>query len=425
MSISDIMASTSVLVMLSGDACSPCYTFENNRKKQNRLSPEDLRDILLWATNVQPTMPELFFLVGADEPLNASAISFLEDMGDRVITPLLPIENQESLGIPFSRNQTVVAHNLNELVHQADNIAGRPVILHVERVEIGRLAEGLLSIQDFIGTIRLCLRDIQLLEDHDLQTYEQQLANIADIGLMKQAVGTEVKFRVLNLSALSSDRNRITRCPAGMGFITIGPDGFVYPCSAFYHAGKESSIGSISSIADGLATTNWKRQQCDICGSAQCPGCPFLESSDLAGKEQICKVYEAENRATKELLPRVVQSGYLFDCLRTLKARECATKSQREGGEGLIANEQVHDITFEEFIKALKDLKLATESLGNDSFESGNYKSILNRWSELPEVPPTSQKNIFRRRVQEILTELEQLRHLASAAKQNRSLTEA
>jgi hypothetical protein len=169
---------------------------------------------------------------------------------------------------------------------------------------------------------------------------------------------------------------------------------------------------------------NWNRQQCGICDSIQCPGCPFLESSHLAGKEQICKVYEAENRATQELLPRVARSGYLFDCLRTLKARECATKSQREGGESFVADQQVYDVTFSEFVRALHDLKFAAESVADKSSKDDNYDSILERWSELPEIPSTSQRSIFRRRVQEILAELGQLRHLTSAAKQNRPLTQ-
>jgi len=410
--------------MLSNNCCSPCFTFESNGEEQVKLLPEALRDILLWVAKAKPTMPELLFLVGADEPLDPSVASVLEDMGDQVITPLLPIDKQESLGIPFSKNQTVIVRNLHEFVAQADNIAGRPVILYIERGEIRRLAETLLALQDAVGSVTLRLRDVHLLGDHDFQTYERQLAGVADIGLMKQAAGTEGKFRIVNLSLFGSAEKRNIRCPAGTGFVAIGPDGCVYPCPAFYHAGQEYSIGSIGSMADAPAAVKWNQQQCSICGSAQCPGCPFLELSHLAGKEKICRVYEAENRATQELLPRVAQSGYLFDCLRTLKARECATKSQREGGESFVADQQVYDVTFSEFVQALHDLKLAAESVADKSSKDDNYDSILEGWSELPEIPLASQRSIFRRRVREILTELGQLRRLTSVAKQNRSLTQ-
>jgi len=424
-SISDIAANTSVLLMLSDNCCLPCYTFDSKEECKAKLSPKNLRHILLWAANAEPKMPELLFLAGDDEPLEPSIASVLVDMGDQVVTPLLSIDKQKSLGIPFSRNQTVVARNLSQLVTHAEDIAGRSVILHIERTEIGRLAESLLYIQDYLGAITLRLRDVHLLGDDDLQSYEQQLASIADIGLMKQAAGTEGKLRLLNLSALGAATSRTARCPAGKGFVTIGPDGCIYPCPAFYRAGKEYSLGSIRSRVNEPADFTWNRQHCGICGSTQCPGCPFLESSELAGKEQVCRVYEAEDRATQELLLRVARSGYLFDCLRTLKARECAAKSQREGGEGFAADLQVYDITFGEFVQALHDLKLATESLADKSSENDNYDSILNRWSELPEIPSTSQRSVFRRRVLEILTELRQLRNLTFTANQNRSLTKA
>jgi len=410
---------TSVLVMLNSSACSPCYTFDTKEKKQECLSAEYLRDILFWVAEAEPVMPEIFFLVGIEEQLDSFVVSVLEDMGDQIIVPLLPIDKQESLGIPFSRNQTVIASNLNEIAAQADNIACRPVILHVGPNEINRLAETLLTIQDFIGSISVRLHNIHLLEDQGVESYKQQLAAISDIGLMKRATGSEGKLGLLNLSVLGSAMNRITRCPAGTDFVTVGPDGFIYPCSAFYHVGQECSIGTINGTTDESPAISWNKQECGICGSARCVGCPFLESSQLVGKENICKVYKAENLAIEELLPRVAKSGYLFDCLRTLRTRDCATKSQDEGGESFIAGQQVHDITLSEFIQSLQDLKLAAELAAGKSSEDNNYEYILNRWSELPDIPPNSQRGIFRARVREILTELKQLKHLTPIPQRN------
>jgi len=409
MAISDIPSSRSILVMLSDNCCCPCYTFEANTKDKARLSAEELKDIIVWAANAEPEVPELFFLTEADEPLDSSVASVLEDMSEQVVTPLLPVSQQELLGIPFSINQTVVARSLGQAVTLANNISGRPIILHIERNEIGRLAESLLTIQDFVGKIRLCLRDIHLLEDHDIETYEQQLAGISDVALMKQATGTEGKLDLLNLRVVSWTRKGIARCPAGAGFVVIGPDSRIYPCPAFYYAGWKYSIESISDITSGFADINWNLRQCSICGSIKCPGCPFLESSQLTGREKICRVYEAENRATENLMPRVARSGYLFDCLRTLKTRDCATKSQDEGGGKFVANRQVYEITFDEFTQALCDLKLAAESVINKAPEGDRYGSILSRWLELQEIPSVSQRSIFRRRVYELLAELRRL----------------
>jgi len=417
--ISNITAHTSILVMLSNDACSPCYIFNDSGKSKTRLSPVALRDILLWAANTETETPEVFFLAGTDEPLESSIASILEDMSDQVITPLLPIDQQESQGIPFSTNQTTIASSLEQIIAYADDIAGRPIILHIEQREIGMLAKSLLSIQDSIGTIRLCLHNIHLLDDHDFKTYEQQLASIADVGFMKQATGVEGRFRLLNLNVLDLTKNQNPRCPAGTGFIVISPDGHIYPCPAFYYAGKEP-IGSIHNTAKKLAALSWNQQKCGICSSTQCPGCPFIESSQLTGREQICRVYEIEKRVTQKLLPRIAQSGYLFDCLRILKTRNCSLKSKEEGGESFIVGQQVHSVTYDEFVKALHDLKLAAGFLANKSSNGDDYNTVLNRWMEIPEIPSSSQRSIFRRRVLETLMELNQLKDFNSLVNQNK-----
>lgn len=415
MSLSNINSNTSVLVMLNSNCCLPCYTFGNNRKSEVKLAPQDLRDILLWAANAEPYMPKLFFLAGTGEPLDSSVASVLKDMADQVITPLLPLDEQEKIGIPFSQGQTAIALSLDHITANANNIMGRPIILHIERAEIGKIAEKLLLVQDSISAVTLRLRDIHLLDNHDIENYREQLARVADIGLMKQASGIEGMFRLSNLNVLSRETTRLTRCPAGTGFVVIGPDAGIYPCPAFYYAGPERSMGSIHSAAKNSAIINRNGQHCGICGSEQCTGCPFLESSQLTNKEQICKICKAEIQAAEELMPRVAQSGYLFDCLRTLMTRDVTNKSHTEGGANLEAKQQVNDITFGSFAKALHDLKLIAESVADKSLQA-NYDSIIGRWSDSEEIPADSRMGIFRKRVYEILTLLQQLQTLTSTA---------
>jgi radical SAM protein with 4Fe4S-binding SPASM domain len=418
-------ANTLVLIMLSSDAPSPCHTFGHNNKSRDKLSAENLKNILLWAADAKPKIPELFFVAGPNEPLELSIASVLEDMG-QVITPLLPIERQESLGIPFSVDQTVIVNGLDEIISQADSIAGRPVILHIENTEIDKLAEGLLSVQDYIGNVSLRLRDIHLWQERDIHAYEQQLAGISNIGLMKKAMGTAGKLGLLNLGILDSPaKSRMVRCPAGTGFVVIGPDGYIYPCPAFYHAGREYSMGPVYGIAKKPAALGWNLQRCGICNMQQCPGCPFLESNESAGRGNVCKVYEAERHAAQNLIPRVAGSAYLFDCLRTLRTRDCASKSRSEGGEALAAGQQLHDVTFDEFIRSLQDLKSAAKHIAAEPFENDSYDAVLNRWLELSEIPSNSQRGIFRRRVLETLTDLRRLRNHAVLAGQSRSLIDA
>ena len=374
---------------------------------ETKLSPEKLRDVLLWAAQVDPPLPELFFMTAADAPLEPSIASVLEDMADQIITPLLPAEEQKLLGIPYSLKQTVVANSLTQLVSGAENIKNRPVTLHLQKPEINRLAEGLLLIQDRLGAITIRLSDIPLLEQRGLEAYRKQLTDILGIGLTRQAMGSERKLGLLNLDVLSSASSRISRCPAGTGFITISPDGEIYPCPAFYHAGK-NSLGSIG-VTKSSSTLEWNQKQCGICSCGQCPGCPFLESTQFSGHKNICEVHKAEKHASQDLFPRVAKSGYLFDCLRTLKTQECISKSHSEGGEGLMIDDQIHIVTFDEFIQSLKDINQIIEDLTGKSRNNHDYESIMNRWHELTEIPTSSQRSVFRRRVMEIVTQLHRL----------------
>jgi radical SAM protein with 4Fe4S-binding SPASM domain len=415
----------SILVMPSSDSSSPCYAFDSNGKnKPTRLSADDIKNILLWAAKDETSVREVFFLAGADETLDSAVASILDGMGDQVIAPLLPLDKQKAMGIPFSPNQTVIACSLNDIIENAHNISGRPVILHVERHELGGLTEGLLLIQDHIGSISVRPRDIHLFNEGNFQTYEKQLSDIADISLMKQAAGTEGKFNLRNLNMLNRPSNRLSRCPAGTSFVVLTPDGYIYPCPAFYRAGNKYAIGSFRNMINNPAASNWNHRQCSFCGSIRCPGCPFLESSRLTGGENICRIYKAENHATEGLMSRVSRSGYLFDCLRTLKTRDCEIKSQQEVGESFGAAQQVHDATFDEFIQAIRDLRSAAEPAANKRAEDKKYDLLLKRWSELPEIPSASQRNVFRKRAYELLAELKKLGdlNLRPFPKKSRSL---
>jgi radical SAM protein with 4Fe4S-binding SPASM domain len=408
--------------MLSNNSCSPCYTFGQNNKKPAKVSCENIRDIFLWASDVKQGMPQLFFLASEDEPLDPSVAAALQDIGEQVVTPLLSLDVQKSLGIPFSSNQTVIARNLHQIMTQAHSIAGRPMIVHIERDEINSISENLLAIQEFLGIVTLRLRDIHLLEDEDIRAYEQQLSKISDISFMKQATGSQGRLAIANVDVAGRIKRRDKCCPAGAGFMTVGPDGGVYPCPAFYHAGQDRLSVSIDSLASALTMDNWGRQECGICGSATCRGCPFLESNERSGRNQVCKLYQAERRVEQELLPRIAKSGYLFDCLRTLKTKDCAKKSGDEGGIDFTAGEQVYDVEFEEFVQTLKDLKSACKSAANNLSEDESYRVIMNQWSELSKVPSNAQKNIFRRRIFEILAELQQIRIRFIEAKKKDSL---
>jgi radical SAM protein with 4Fe4S-binding SPASM domain len=398
-----------LLVMLQGDASSPCYEFTNkdsNRRVFDRLSVNTLKDLLLWAGNEDnPSPPQIFFIAGNKEPLAASIATILEDMGDHFITPLLSLKKQRVLKIPFSVNQTVVAKSLKSLLASKDNIQNRPIILHIEHDEIPDLAGKLLSIQNLIRRITLRIKNPHNLQKDDLLKYKKQLDILADMSLMRKASSIENRFDISNLDILDSKKTATTPCPAGSNYIVVGADKKLYSCMAFYRDGKGNSFGTIDDVFSNMVECLDKKI-CGICNSSTCFGCTYLEQTSDKHKETICKIYEIEKKCKEQLLERIARSGYLFDCLGSLKTRQSALKSKMTNYNEIKAKSQIHDIEFEEFTEALTDIELAARYVIDQSL---NGKQISTRWTQLPEIPHNSLRNVFRERVREILTRLEAL----------------
>ena|GEM_PF-4021942 len=400
--------------MLSGNSCSPCHIFDSRADFHERLSAEHLKDVLRWATNLEPELPEIIFLADANDPIEQSITAALQDIAEQVVTPLMPFQEQQQKGIPFSPNQTVIARSLQEAVQKADSIAGRPAVIHVEPSEIGGLAPSLLPVQDSFGSVTIRLRDLDLLNESDFVSYAQQLALIAESSLMKNALGAGRKVGIMNLSMLAPSSVTPGACPAARNLAVVGPDRGLYPCPAFYHAGRQHRLDSIEGIGPDPALVRPNPWKCRARDSEPLPQCLFLALNHPTGEEQMCRMHEAENRARRQFLSRVTKSGYLFDCLRILRNADCQSDSRREGGENLAADVHLHDVTFNEFIRALDDLKYAARASLEQRHQ--DLESVLNRWRESPAITPNSRRAIFRRRLAEILTSLMQLRNIGPVA---------
>lgn len=285
-----------VLIMLSSNSCSACYQFGGDEKVPVvRMSPKTLTDILLKTAGEgdKPTLVPLF-LAHNDEPLDPTIASILEGLSDYIITPLLSSDQQMSLRIPFSPDQTVVADSVRELVEHKKSIRARAVILHVLRTEITSLAEQLLSIQHHLQKVTLRLKSIVLLEEEDIHAYRSQLERLARVNSAEDTSSEDPGLDITNLNIHASELGCHLRCPAGLDFIVVGPDGLVYPCSAFYRAGAMHAIGSVDDVGSARFTLDWDLHRCQICGSSACLGCPFLESEQISGRENLCKVHEVE-----------------------------------------------------------------------------------------------------------------------------------
>ena len=399
-----------IVVMMSSRSPSMCLEFDGDKRKHEKLSPEQINDIVIWATQFDTS--QLFFLA-SEEPWDVTLSHNLESLASHVMVPLMANDEQQRLNIPFSPEQIVIAKCLSRLKQCANHIAHRPIILHIGVEEIPELANTLISLEGSISQLQLYLHNINQFTPSDIDLYRQQLELLATRSLMLSSASLELRFYLHNIKFLKAKNSNAIKCVAGKAFIIFGPDGLIYPCPAFYHLGHKHAMGSINESTGLKNLSNCSEDYCGICGSNQCSGCPFAESLSLSGKEQVCKVQETEKNIDKAVIQQCAESPYLFDCFRTIKTNQIFLKSKREGNlAGLTTGEQ-SGVTLTEFTNALQDIaSLANHILYNDvegAFEvdrhEKNNQELEEGWGEifLP------QRDIFRQRIKELFARIGQL----------------
>jgi hypothetical protein len=401
---------TTILVMQSRDCCLPCHAFASRGSDHKVLSSDDLQRLFAWAATVEDEVPDLYFLAGTTTALEPDMAGWLADLADHVLTPLMPLQRQTLLGIPFSPRQTAVADSLRELMEHAADIAGRPVVVHLERGEIDHLAERLWSIRGAVGALTIRVRDANLLNENDLRQYESQMSALVEKSVPENNIMRAGAWEIRNLSPTHVPGSAVSRCPAGTSMFVFGPDGRFYPCPAFFLAAA-GGPGLTFAEMDSRRRHGSASAPCRICRQDSCPGCHFLETV-RQGKDRLCRLSQAEQRASQWLWRRAARLPYYFDQMRTLRTTSCALRSQEDGRGFVAANLQTCCVDFPEFVHALQDIWSAARLLANNPQPARDYEPVVARWADLEGVPPSSQRGVFRRRARDILQELLDLRRV-------------
>jgi radical SAM protein with 4Fe4S-binding SPASM domain len=389
-----------ILVMLNNKSCSPCYSFENKNSYKEKLSLDNLKILFDWALT-STTLPEIHLVLDKPSGFEESFLSFLQPMSEYLVLPFMCLEEQENLGIPYSHKQTIVASGVSELVRLHDDIRGRNIILHLKEDDLITFADDLLENRTYIKNILLRF-PVNNLSERSLCLYKQGVIKLGLRQIMTSVEGASASFQIRNLRSIISQSDDIC-CQAGSNFIVLAPDGNLYPCMEFYYAGKNYSMGSIKNIANVIGNRKYAIASCDRCGSDKCEACNFLITNN---KSAVCRISRAEEDAICEIYKNVAGSGYLFDCLRTIKTNAIAKRSSSEIPEGQLVGHQVYGVSKNNLASALKDIEQFILSRQGKDYFGFSCEEIMNHWVPEAEVPTESHKSILRRRMQELLSML-------------------
>jgi CXXX repeat peptide maturase len=178
--------------------------------------------------------------------------------------------------------------------------------------------------------INICLTDTENFQEEQIEEYKNTLAtlNAVLLNLYKQ-----VKSPQLNILTDRMQLTEMHNCEAGIGNITLAPNGKFYLCPAFYydeqmgnsnrmnHKTKDASR-SVGDLDNGIDIPNKQLLQldhaplCRICDAYHCKRCIWLNQKmtwdNNTPSRQQCVLAHLERNAARDLQLALKEVGYLI-----------------------------------------------------------------------------------------------------------------
>ncbi len=236
-----------------------------------------------------------------------------------------------------------------EVIESIDHLKiGRDVLIYNSVSQITQInAENIvlrISIADFIASagriadllpqvtrLNICLTDIETFTDEQIEAYKGALRTLNAALLTIYTAQKQPQVNIL------TDRLQLTKmrnCEAGVGNITVAPNGKFYLCPAFYydecmgvsdrmnHAKKISNF-SVGSLDEGLNIPNPQLLKldhaplCRNCDAYHCNRCIWLNQrltwDNNTPSRQQCILAHLERNAARELQQQLMALGARFE----------------------------------------------------------------------------------------------------------------
>lgn len=186
-------------------------------------------------------------------------------------------------------------------------------ILIVSKDELTNLSSLVQELFAHHSRINLVLDDIELYDESDLNTYEEELDKLVNFIANKRLAGGDLNLNVL------TDRpylEKMANCNSGIDSFALGPDGNLYPCPAFYF---DEDFEPIGNLEDGIVFKYQnhfsleKSPLCSKCDAYQCRRCVYqnkkLTREYLVPSKNQCVISHLERKMSKKLFEILVEKG--------------------------------------------------------------------------------------------------------------------
>ena len=210
-------------------------------------------------------------------------------------------------------------------------IEGDNVVLRLSVAEFVEHQDDIATLLPQAKRLNICLTDIENFKDEQIEDYKRALATLNAVLLNLYKSVRQPQFNLI------TDRLQLTEmhnCEAGVGNITIAPNGKFYLCPAFYydeqmgisnrmnHKTKDASR-SVGDLEQGIDIPNKQLLQldhaplCRICDAYHCNRCIWLNQKltwdNNTPSHQQCVISHLERNASRDLQMKMQEVGYRFE----------------------------------------------------------------------------------------------------------------
>lgn len=303
-----------LVILLDDTSVAYCHA-DNPLKERNLMPIETLKKGILFGMK-QNLMIQYVFPNYALPEEYASVIESIDNV------KIYPIGHKPVTGIE-SENEADV--EVADIV--PEKVETKNLVLRLTFSEMLKQKDGIAKLFANGRRVNLCITDVEKFTDEQIETYRQVLDewNKALLDLYKQ--GQSSQFNLL------TDRmmlEKMHNCEAGVGNITLAPNGKFYLCPAFYYDErmqvfnqmnhhKPSSDTSVGDLENGLDIHNPQLLQldhaplCRNCDAYHCRRCVWLNRKltwDInTPSRQQCVMAHLERNASRSLLNDIRNIG--------------------------------------------------------------------------------------------------------------------
>jgi uncharacterized protein len=235
-------------------------------------------------------------------------------LDDRYSEVLTGIDAQKTIPYTYQSEQykledsVVFTINLGQEIHP--DFSCMNVILLADLHDISTLGDYVEQLlKNNITRVNLVFDLSKISIDFDFDVYKAQLNKIAGVLFEYFKAG---KIRYINVLTDIFILEKMNNCSAGVTHVTLGPDGKLYICPAFYYAGQPMESTGFSPIPRLARLLDFKSAPiCGRCDALQCRRCVYdnlikTDEYSIPGEVQ-CIISHIEREVSRELQNRLIK----------------------------------------------------------------------------------------------------------------------